>query len=84
MTYRQFWTLLQDLGLERALVRGSHIRFTHAPTETVLLFPLVRGRDRVQPRHLVPTRFILDANGLIPRERWDARVRGLENAARTA
>lgn len=75
MTYRQFWTLLQDLGLQRTLVPGSHVRFTHQPTDTLLMFPIVRGRERVRPHHLAATRFMLDAKGLVSRERWDALQR---------
>jgi hypothetical protein len=74
ITYGQFWSLLQTLGLEEKRIPRSHVLFTHAPTDTRLMFPTVRRNARVRPGHLTATRFMLDARGLVSRERWDELV----------
>ena len=38
------------------------------------MFPTMRRRVHVSPAHLTATRFMLDAKGLISRERWDEMV----------
>ena len=72
LSYSQLSAMLLSLGFERRVIRGSHVLFTHEKTETIVALPIARGRQKVRMANIVATRFLLDAKGIIPSQKWES------------
>ena len=66
--------ILIDLGF-RMRADPKFIRFDHAETQTWFLYPPYGDEEEVSPGELVSARRILDERGLMPRERFEERLR---------
>ena len=75
MKNSELTAILEDLGFERRVVRGSHVLFTHSPSETVIMLPIARASETVRTANVVSTRFMLDAKGIANQHKWEQLVR---------
>ncbi len=70
MKYSELSAILEELGFERRVVRGSHVLFTHQASETAIMLPIARATETVRTANVVSTRFMLDAKGLADQRKW--------------
>lgn len=74
LSYSQLSAILCELGFERRVIRGSHVLFKHQLTDTIMMFPITRGNEKVRMANIVSTQFMLDAKGIADRQQWEKLV----------
>jgi hypothetical protein len=73
-TFGVLQQILLDLGFSMR-AEPTFVRFDHPASDSWFLFPPYTSDEEVNARNLVGVRHMLDAKGLMPRERFEELLR---------
>jgi hypothetical protein len=67
--------LLHELGFTARTKEGRYTRFDHAETGAWFLYPDYADDEDLAASDLVGTRYQLDFRGMLPRDKFDERIK---------
>lgn len=74
VTYQQFNEILESLGFSRQEPKPGTIVYTHDRSDALVILPAKKGREKVPQHHLVGTRMILEAFGIMDPSEFTSRL----------
>jgi hypothetical protein len=74
-TFGTLRQVLLDLGFQTTTMPKGHIRFDHAPSDTLVILRSYKEHEPVDEGNLVGIRRLLDEKGVIDREKFDELLR---------
>jgi hypothetical protein len=74
-TFGTLRQVLLDLGFRTRTLPAGHIRFDHAPSDTLVILRPYKDDDTVDQGNLIGVRRLLDEKGVIDRDKFDELLR---------
>lgn len=82
INYAELNQLLENLGFQRETITGSHVRWSHAQSETLFLLPESADQAPVAEHDLQMIRRFLDLKGLLDVDafdRWRSEIQSVRD-----